>query len=1479
MLILSIPAIQTILGKYATNRLNNELGTNINIGKVGLQFNGDVELKKIYVEDYKKGTLISIAELNTSILSVRNLINGKLAFGDIDITDLIFNIKTYQGETDTNLDVFVAKFEDDNPRVEENHFLMSSSDVSIYNGIFRMTDENKESAKLLEFENLNINATNFLINGSDVSTRINTLAFKDSRGFEMKNMSTNFSYSLTDMIFSNLDIKTPNSTLKGYLQFAYDRENFKEFADKVNIIADFKDSTILFDELNIFYNEFGKNQSATFNVDLTGTLNDLQISNLELNTSTNSKVFGNMNFKNLFIKETDNFYMKGDFLNLTSTYKDLKALLPNALGSSIPSSLDNLGKFTIAGQTEITSANINANIKIDTDLGFLDSKLEINKIDDIDNAIYKGNVAFENFDFGIFLNNPKLGLGSLNVDVKGQGFVAATINTQVIGNVFEIQYNDYNYTAIKVEGNIRNKIFDGNLISNDENLILNFNGLVDFSGKENKYDFEANIAYANLYVLNFMKKDSISILKSDVKMNVNGSTLDNAYGKISFSNTSYKNQNDTYYFEKFDISSRFENTVHFVEINSPDIIEGNLNGNFVFKDLPKLLQNSLGHMYTNYVPYKVTKNQYVDFNFKIYNKIIEVFYPEIEVGKNTYVRGRVENDEEKFRVTFKSPEIKAYDYFANDIELQIDNSNPLFNTYIEVDSINTKYYNVSKLNLINVTLRDTLFMRAEFTGGKQNNDIYNLSFYHTINEEKQSVVGFKTSDITIKGTKWSINEKQDRFNKFTFNNNFTYFNIDKLFINHENQELSLSGFIKDSTEKDLKLNFKNVDLAKITPDIDSLSLAGNVNGKLDLLQKNGNYLPNSTIVIDDFKVNDFELGSFDASITGNENLTNYIVDVTIKDDVKKSFRAQGDISVMGSEPNIDVSLTFNDFALKPLNPLLQDVLDNIRGSVTGDVNLNGNLKQPDINGSLTLNKSGFTIPYLNVDYSFADKSSVTLKDQSFIFNNIPLTDTKFNSKGQLNGSLSHTNFSKWALDLQLSTPRLLVLDTELTDESAYYGTGFIGGTATIKGPTDQLSIDVVGETKAGTVFKIPLNNTESFGDNSFIHFITKEEKEAKLKGIDLVLNDVYGLELDFDLDITEEAELEIIINQDTGHALRGRGNGNILLEINTNGKFNMWGDFSVFQGVYNFAYGGLIRKEFTVKPGGTIAWDGDPLNARINISAVYRTETNPSPLLDNPINRSIPVDLNISLTGQLEQPVPLYEFEFPNVNSAVKSELQYRLESEEDKQNQALYLLSTGSFSRGLSELNFSGTIAERLNGIINSFFSNGDGKLNIGLNYEVGTNRPDYRTDSRFDLKLQTKISDRVLINGKVGVPVGGSGANETVVAGDVQINFLLNEDGTLTANVFNRENSIRNFGEDIGYTQGVGLTYSVDFDTFKELIQHLFKKEKTPENLTQEEGTPQEVTPPQQEEVDEDGYEEEDDPNALPGFITQKPAKKEDE
>ncbi len=1429
VLVLSLPFVQTRLGQYATNQINETFKTNIFIKRVSLQFNGDVELKDIFIQDYKKDTLIGISELNTSIISIGNLINGKLTFGDIDVNDLVFNIKTYKNETQTNLDVFIQKFEDDNPRDETSNFLLSSSDVSINNGVFRLTDQNKQTPKILEFTNLNINATNFLINGSNVSTRINTLSFYDSRGLELKNLKANFEYTLTDMAFNELSVKTPHSVLNGQLKFTYNREDFALFEDKVQLNASFTNSSILLDELNVFYNEFGQGQVANFSVDASGTLNNLFLKNLRLTTSSSTRIYGNIQFKNLLNSQPNNFYMNGNFSNLTSTYQDLKRLLPNVLGASIPSSFDRLGKFKISGQTSITTTKVNADINILTDIGEIDSNLNITNVNNIDNASYKGDVVFKAFDFGVFLNDPSVGLASLDFNVQGKGFTADKVDTQVKGDVFSLTYNRYSYQNIKVAGNVRNKIFDGNLIANDRNLKMNFLGLVDFSDTVKKYDFEANVDYANLNALNFIKKDSISVLKSKVKMNMNSSGLDDAVGKITFTNTAYKNQNDTYTFNELEISSKFEGNTRYLGIKSPDIIEGELKGRFLFKEFDKLIKNSLGAIYTNYVPYKVQENQFADFNFKIYNKIIEVFYPELQLGKNTFIRGRVESDATKFRLTFKSPQIALLDYFVNNIELQVDNSNPLFNAYIEADSLKTKYYNLSKFNLINVTVNDTLFMRSEFNGGKHNTDNYNLSFYHTINSEKRSVVGFKKSDFTVKNVTWHINEANNAKNKISFNTDFSEFNIDTLTVAQNNEKISLVGFATDSINKDLKLHFKNVELSKITPEIDSLTLSGNVNGQLNILQKNGNYLPTSAVVIDSFTVNRFNLGSFDASIK-SDDLTSYNVDIAIKDDTKKSFRALGNIQVVNNQPRIDLNLDFDAFNLQPINPLLQNVLSNIRGLATGTINVAGALKKPDINGELSLDSAGLGVPYLNVDYSFENKASVSLKGQSFIFNDIKLTDTKYNTKGRLNGKLNHVNFSIWDLDLKVSTPNMLVLDTKPAEDALYYGTGFIGGIATLKGPTEKLRINVLGATKPGTVFKIPLSDTESFGDNSFLRFITKEEKQAKQQGKEYVFKEIEGLELDFDLDVTQDAEIEIIIDKDSGHSLKGRGVGGLLIEINTNGKFNMWGDFSVFEGVYNFAYGGLIQKEFTVNPGGTIAWEGNPLKAKLNIYAVYKTQANPSPLLDSPINRSIPVQLEINLTGDLERPDPIYDFKFPNVNSSIKSELQYRLESPDDRQNQALYLISTGSFSRNLSELNFSGTIAERLNGIVNGIFTNNNDKVSIGINYEAGANTPDYQSQDRFGITFQTQINDWVRINGKVGVPIGDApGVTQSVIAGDFQIDFLLNQDGTLTANVFNRENSIQNFGENIGYTQGIGLTYSVEFDTFKELLQRIFAKSKT--------------------------------------------------
>ncbi len=1429
VLVLSIPAVQTSLGKYVTNRINDDFGTNINIGKVGLQFNGDVELKEIYIEDYKKDTLIAIEELNTSILNYGNLSNGKLNFGDIDIMDLVFNVKTYKGDTDTNLDIFVAKFDKDNPRQTKSEFLLSSSDVSIYDGTFRLLDENRVHTKVLEFYDLNINATNFVIAGSDVKTRINTLAFKDSRGAHVENLMTDFEYTLTQMTFDNLSIKTEKSILKGNLRFDYNREDFKDFEDKVKVTAHFRDSDVSLNELNVFYNEFGVNQKANINVNLTGTLNDLNAENLQLNTGGTTKIYGDLNFKNLFSRTKGDFSMNGKFDNLSSNYYDLRALLPNILGKSIPTVFSKLGNFTITGTSFITETTIDTDFKINTQLGLIVSDIKMTHVDDIDNADYEGNIVFDAFDLGTLLNDPLVKTTSFDLDVDGKGFTMENLSSKVSGQIFHIEYNHYNYQDVEISGTLGNQIFNGLLESKDKNFKFKFNGLADLSKTIKTFDFNANVEYANLRALNFITKDSTSIFRGNVTTSMKASSVDDAIGTLNFKNTTYFNENGEYYFKDFKIESTFERQKRILTINSPDIIQGTMSGDFMFKDIGKLVENSVGSIYTNFIPNKIETDQYIEFDFKIYNKIVEVFYHDLELGPNTKVKGRIETDEKQFNLTFNSPQIKLLDYFANDITVLIDNSNPLFNTYIEIDTLSTKFYDVSKFNLINVTQRDTLFIKSEFNGGKQNADNFDLNMFYTIDQNNKSVVGFRKSDITFKGNTWTINEEKNKLNKVVFTRDFKTFDISQMVMSHFDEQIKLSGTVQNDNYKDLKLDFTDVDLTKITPRIESLSLDGRVNGELKILQKDGVYLPNSNVIISDLRANDYELGELNARIKGNQSLTNYTVDVTLKNDNLKSLDAKGNIDVDSNSINLDV--VFEEFLLDPLDPFGDGVITNIRGLVTGNAKVSGRLNDPQFNGDLLLDNAGLKIPYLNVDYSFDFDSHVKLESQKFIFQDVEITDSEYFSKATLNGFIGHQNFSGWKLGLVIETDRLLVLNTEADEDELYYGTAFVNGKADISGPTDGLKIEFNGSTAKGTVFKIPLSDYETYGENSYIHIVTPEEKAARLKGEVVNNTEIKGLELEFNLFVNPYADIEILIDKNQGSTIQGKGNGNLLFDINTNGKFKMFGDFSIVEGTYNFAYGGFVQKKLDVEPGGSIRWEGDPLKANIDLKAIYKTEANPSVLLDNPINKSIPIEVEINLLGQLEQPESDFTFNFPTVNSTIKSELDYRLETKESRFTQGTFLLVTGSFQSdiGLGQQAY-GTVSDKVNALINSLLSTGNDKLQVNFDYQVGEQTTDYQTDDRLGLTLSTKISDRVLINGKVGVPIGG--VNQTVIAGDVQIDVLLNEDGTLKATFFNRENSIRNFGEEIGYTQGAGLTYNVEFDTFKELLQIIFtgknKKEK---------------------------------------------------
>ena len=1428
IVVFSIPSVQTRLGTYATTKVNKTYGTDIRIEKAGLRFNGDVALKNILIKDHHEETLISVAELNTSIISFAKIAENKLTFGAIDLFGFYFNIKKYSGENDTNLDIFVDKFDRDNQRTKTSDFLLSSSTVTVHTSNFSYVDENLNTPLILDLHQLNLQALDFLILGKNITASITALNFKDSRGATLKNLQTNFSYSLTQMKFDELKIKSKNSLIVGTLQFDYNRADFEDFSNKVKVSGFFKNSNLDLEELNVFYNEFGSFQKAVLNTAFSGTLNNLFFDTFNLKTSRNTSVNGKLKFKNLFNSTVNSFEMDADFKSISSTYTDLKAVLPRVLGASISSSFEALGRFDIQGTAKVSKQTIETVIDIETELGALFVDLNLDQIESLDNALYVGQVQFTDFDMGRFIKEPKMGLISSNLNVEGRGFNKETINSNIKGKFDSFTFQNYIYSDLEVSGVVKNKIFNGQLNITDPNLEFSFEGLVDFSENENIYDFSATIPHANLNALNFVKRDRISVLNGQVIMDMRGTSIDDVYGTIKFKNTLYQNQNDSYNFKDFEITSSFDaNSERTIRVNSPEIVQGNLKGKFAIKEVPNLLRNAFGDIYTKYKPYQVNDSQYFNFNFKIYNKIVEIFSSQLKLGSNTFTKGRVESDPKNFKLTFRSPNIKLEDFFARQIEVQLINDNPLFNSYIEVDSLATPFYNASKFSLINVTLNDTLYVKSEFNGGKNSSDKFDLNLFYTIDDADKSVVGIKKSYANFKNTPWLINGAQDKQNKIVFDRAFEEVIFDNINMSYENEEVLLNAAIQGTQNKNITVEFKNVDLAKVTPEIKNLKLGGNLNGQLNISQLESVYLPKSNLTIDNLALNDFNLGSFKAAIKGNQSLTNYDVNIALKEGDVESLSVVGLLDVSGENSELNLDINFDDLILNPLNPFGTDVITNIRGDISGFANVSGRLEKPQIEGRLTLNNGGLAIPYLNVDYEFVNNSTIKLREQSFIFEQALMVDTDYQSQVLLDGSISHNNFSNWSLDLNFESDRLLVLNTDEQDESIYYGTAFVDGSIDITGPTDQLFIEANVSTSEGTVFKIPLNDNEILAENSYIHFLSPKEKSIQNSGQPLLeQDDIKGLEMAFNMDVNDNAEIEIVLDKNTGSSILGRGNGSMLAQINTKGKFQMFGDFIVLSGIYNFSFGRIIQKKFKVVKDGTLGWDGNPLSADINIKALYDgISVNPSTLLDNPINQSIPAEVEIHLTGQLEQPNLDFDVRFPSVNSTLNSELSDRLRDKDRRQFQALSLLATGAFRSELTlgSQDAFGIVSDGVTNILNELFADDDNKVKLGIDVDLGETTPEYESDSRVGVTVSTKLSENVLINGKVGVPVGG--VSETTVAGDFEVEVLLNEDRTLSLKFFNRENSIQNFGEQIGYTQGVGLSYNIEFDNLKELFEELFK------------------------------------------------------
>lgn len=1433
IVVLSIPSVQNNLAQRATKYINNRYNTQIIIDKIDISNLRDVKLIGVMIKDHHDYPFIKASKIKTSILNVKKIIDNKLELGEIDITKLDFVLKTYKGEKDQNITVFSDKFntEDDlnKPYVP---FVLTSKKINLSDASFYLYDENKQQKPIVFYNNIHGHVNNFVVDGKNFNGLVRNVSFIDNYNIEVTDFDVDFSYTPIKMVFKNTSLKTKNSLLETDMVFDYKEKGLNDFNNNVQISAKVNKASLAIKDLHHFYGELGTKGKIHFTTNLKGVLNDFELQNLRLKSDNNTVINGNLHFINAINREKG-FALDAKLQKLASDYTNLVQLLPNILGRTLPKNFKLFGRFSLKGQSYITTKKVDAQLEIDSQLGKSISDLLITDIDDIENAKYTGDIELIDYKLGKIIHDSLVGNFSMKAVINGKGFNKENLDTSIKGKITKHQYKGYTYSNIDIDGKFTEEHFNGKMVVNDPNLQLVFKGLADFSKKQYHFNFDTDVAYANFKKLNLYTKYQKSVLKGKIKFNILGNSIDNVVGKISFKDATYINEKDTYKFENFNISSAFHDSIRTIFVDSKDIVYGELTGKFKFNELSLLAKNSFASIYTHYHPDEVTTGQFLDFNFKIYDKIIGVFYPEINVAKNTYVKGKINSDKNKFELTFKSPKIEAYENSINKIKLKIDNKNPLFNTILSIDKIDSKSYNIANLNLVNVTLNDTLFMQTNFVGGKKLTETFDLSLYHTIDKNNKSVVGFKKSNIFFKDQMWYINPDNNKQNKVIFDNSFTNFDFKRIEAISNMQKMALFGTIQNKKNKDLHLTFDNILLDNVLPVINDFDLKGIADGKFDYKTINNKTIPQVDLTIAGFMVNGLNQGDLILKSQMDKNFEKYDFRATIQDNKLKRLDAFGIIDTSKKENAIDATLVVNDFQLSPLNPLGGESITNIRGVINGNTKLTGLLKNPDMDGVFYLSDAGLKFPYLNVDYHIEQTKKVKLYNQTFDLEPMTIIDSNKNTSALLTGLISHKEFKKWYLDLKIDSDNLLVLNTKEKEESLYYGSVYIDGGGTIKGYTDELVIDVTAKTNPNTEFIVPLSDVNTIEENKLVHFKSdsKSDKSALSRRPEDIIFKQKGLTLNIFLEVTPDALAGIVIDKATGSYLKGRGNAYLDININTNGKFEMYGTYVVEEGKYVLK-NIVSNKEFDVIQGGVITWNGSPFDADLDIVAVYKVKANPSIILENvQSSRDVDVYLITKITGNLYEPKMEFDIDIPNASSIVKSELEFKLNDEDKKMIQFFSLLSFGTFTdtenadfANSGNTLIKGTIYDKISSALNGILSSKDDKFKIGFNIEAGDEDriKNLKSNDQVGVTLQTKIFNKIILNGVVGVPVNSK--SQTGITGELEAELPLNKEGTFTARAYNRRNQVEfDVLDNEGYTQGLGISYQVNFDNGRELLEKL--------------------------------------------------------
>lgn len=1426
--------------------LSKELRTTITIQRLSIRPLSSLVLKGLYIEDQKGDTLVYLKRLSLSLndISTEEKI---LDIKTLSLEDGLFRLYHYQNEVHDNLHFLLDYFSGtDTSTSSSKPWKITLANLQLKGMHFIYRDEADSTLDSginfsdIDVFNINGDIKKLHFIGDSIFANVEQLAFKEKTGFEILEFSSDLKVAPDQMRFIDLKIRSEQSNIQTNLIFDYDSfPDFSEFTRQIHWKTEFKNSTLAFSDIAYFASDlWGIKRSVNLEGNFKGTVNRFKGKNVSLKWGTNSHFTGDVAMYGL--PNIDETFMDivADEIQTNKRDIELIPVLPfeSGKGLELPDNMAELGDVKFKGKFTGFYSDFVAYGNVNTAIGSLISDINVKYNPSKKSSFYSGHLSALNFDVGKITATNDLGTISFNAAVKGSGFQLNDVDARMTGNVTKLNYRNYTYQNIKVDGEIAKGLFSGFVTVHEPNVDLDFEGTVDFREALPVFNFNATIANANLDTLNILRSPANGILSTQIQSKIKGNKLDNLEGTVEINNTFLLANRTMYrvgkiYLNAFRISDNNKNI--FLE---SDFLDGKITGRFELATLADALKEILPRYLPSVIlPVKSDPgNQDFTYHFRLKNTslLTELFLPSWRFDPQTILYGTVNSVKNTFDLDLQSPVIQYNALQIENFRLGLHGREQVLDiaaNSTKVDVSAGQYFNDVVLNA--TAGEDQIAIGLQIANQDTSENKANIKAAMNFYNAKRFDIRIDSSQLLVQNKRWSI----DPSNIVSIDSASVAFS--NLSFSNANEHVRIDGILGKSEQENLTMSFDNFNLFNLEPILKSQNskVGGIVNGNVILNEVSKGYQLESDLTIKDLVINNDTLGN--ATLISRYNNEQKIVaaKIGIIRGTAKVADIKGEYRLDRDKNNLDFDILLSNLYLSTIDRYLTDILHEVNGKVSADLKLTGTFKEPVFTGDLDFSRATCIVDYLNTRYSFNGRIKVA--SNNFDLTGIKLVDHE-NNEALVKGKIFHDNFSHFVFDLEVFPNKFHILNTTLRQNELYYGTAYASGYAHFYGPLENMIMDINVSPSKGTVINIPLSGSSEVLQSDFITFVNKKEAEEDEKEQRQVVN-TSGIRLNMNLDMNPSATMNLIFDEKIGDIISGTGNGSIRLDINTNGEFNMYGTYTIQSGEYLFTLQNLINKKFNIDAGSHITWAGDPYDAIVDLSAVYvvYTSTLYNLLQDSTYKRRIPVDCRLFLTNKLLNPTISYEINVRGLDPTAQSLVSSFLNAEQEVNRQMFGLLVLNQFvplsgTPGIgggidAGVSAGASASELLSNQVSNWLSQLSKDVSIGFNYRA---KDTYSNEEIQLMFTKTLFNDRLLVEGNVGYSANQT-QNTNSLVGDFYADYKVSEDGRFRLKGFNRSNSDNVLNYSSPYTQGFGVFFRQEFNNIKDLLQRLGLKKKSKE------------------------------------------------